>query len=190
MKIYIKNMVCIRCKMVVKSELEKLDIMFKTIDLGVVETTDEISQEKLTQLSNDLKKSGLELIANRKEILAEKIKTSIIDLVRYTDDQLKINLSDYLSNKLNYDYTYLANVFSEVKGISIEKFFIAHKIERVKELLIYHELNLKEISFITHYSSVAHLSNQFKKITGLAPSEFRHLEHKNRLSLEQVAVAV
>jgi AraC-like DNA-binding protein len=126
-------------------------------------------------------------MGNRKNVLVEKIKTAIIELVHYSDERLKINLSDYLSEKLNYDYTYLANIFSEVQDTTIEKFFIMHKIERVKELLIYNEHNLKEISFITHYSSVAHLSNQFKKITGLAPSEFRNLRQINRLSLEQVA---
>jgi len=187
MKIYIKNMVCTRCKMVVKSELEKLDIHFRTIELGKVETTNNISQEKLKLFNNNLKQCGLELIEDRKNILIEKIKTAIVELVHYSDEQLKIILSDYLSEKLNYNYTYLAKIFSEVQGTSIEKFFITQKIERVKELLVYNELNLKEISFITRYSSVAHLSNQFKKTTGLAPSQFRHLQHKNRLSLEQVS---
>jgi AraC-like DNA-binding protein len=187
MKIYIKNMVCTRCKMVVKSELEKLGLNFKTIELGEVETTDNISQDRLKLLDNNLRLYGLELIENRKNILVERIKTAIVELVHHSDEQLKINLSDYLSEKLNYDYTYLANIFSEVQGTSIEKFFITHKIERVKELLVYNELNLKEISFVTRYSSVAHLSNQFKKTTGIAPSQFRHLQRKNRLSLEQVS---
>jgi AraC-like DNA-binding protein len=173
--------------MVVKSELEKLDIHYITIDLVVAETTDNVSPEKLKLLDNNLRQYGLELMENRKNVLVERIKTSIIELIHYSDERLKINLSDYLSEKLNYDYTYLANIFSEVQGTSIEKFFIMHKIERVKELLIYNELNLKEISFITHYSSVAHLSNQFKKITGLAPSQFRNLRQINRFSLEQVA---
>lgn len=180
-------MVCTRCKMVVKSELEKLDLHFRTIELGEVETTDNIPPEKLKLLDNNLRQYGLELIENRKNILVEKIKTAIVELVHYSDEQLKINLSDYLGEKLHYDYTYLANIFSEVQGTSIERFFITHKIERVKELLVYNESNLKEISFITRYSSVAHLSNQFKKTTGLAPSQFRLLQHKNRLSLEQVS---
>jgi AraC-like DNA-binding protein len=187
MKIYIKNMVCQRCKMVVKSELEKLDIQFRTIELGVIETTDNVSEEKLKLFDNNLRKFELELIENKQDILAEKIKNEIIGLIHYSDDELKINLSDYLSEKLNYQYTYLANTFSKVKGTSIEKFFITHKIERVKELLVYNELSLKEISFVTRYSSVSHLSNQFKKITGLAPSQFKHLESKNCISLERVS---
>ena len=180
-------MVCMRCKMAVESALGKLDIHFKTLELGEVETNENISQEQLKVLDGYLRQSGLELIENRKNAIVEKIKTAIIELVRYSDEEFKVNISDYLTKKLNYDYTYLANIFSEVQGITIEKFFINHKIERVKELLLYNELNLKEISFMTKYSSVAHLSNQFKKETGLAPSQFRHLQHKNRLSLEEVA---
>jgi AraC-like DNA-binding protein len=173
--------------MVVKSELEKLDINYRTIDLVEVETTDNVSPEKLKLLDNNLRQYGLELIENSKNILAEKIKTAIIELVHHSEEQLKINLSDYLSEKLNYDYTYLANIFSEVNRASIEKFFISHKIERVKELLVYNDLNIKEISYLTQYSSIAHLSNQFKKITGLTPSKFRNLQYKSRLSLEQVS---
>ena len=180
-------MVCARCKMVVKSELTKLDIHYKTTNLGEVETTNNIASDRLKLLDNNLRQYGLELIENRKDILVEKIKTAIIELIHHSDEQLKINLSDFLSGKLNCNYTYLSNIFSEVQGASIEKFYILHKIERVKELLVYNELNLKEISFITHYSSVGHLSNQFKKTTGLAPSQFRHLQYKNRLSLEQVS---
>lgn len=180
-------MVCTRCKMVVKSELEKLDIHYRTTKLGEVETTYDLTSEKLKLLDNNLRQYGLELIEKRKDVLVEKIKTAIIELVHHSDEQLKINLSDFLSEKLNYNYTYLSNIFSEVQGASIEKFFITHKIERVKELLAYNELNLKEISFITHFSSVGHLSNQFKKTTGLAPSQFRHLKNKNRLSLEHVS---
>jgi len=187
MKIFIKNMVCIRCKMVVKSELERLDIHFRTINLGEVETTNEVSLRELKLLDNNLRLYGLELMENRKEILAEKIKTAIIELVHNENEELKINLSYCLSKKLGYTYNYLANVFSEVVGTSIEKFFITHKIERVKELLIYNELNLKEISYLTRYSSISHLSNQFKKVTGIAPSQFRHLQHKSHRALEQVA---
>ncbi len=187
MKIFIKNMVCMRCKMAVKSELERLDIHFRTINLGEVETTNEVSLRELKLLDNNLRLYGLELMENRKEILAEKIKTAIIELVHNENEELKINLSYCLSKKLSYTYNYLANVFSEVVGTSIEKFFITHKIERVKELLIYNELNLKEISYITRYSSISHLSNQFKKVTGIAPSQFRHLQNKSRRPLEQVA---
>jgi AraC-like DNA-binding protein len=186
MKIYIKNMVCKRCKMLVKSEFEKLDIHLRTLELGKVETTNNITQEKLKLLDNNLRQFGLELIENRKIILVEKIKTAIVILIHYSDVQLKINLSNYLSEKLNYNYTYLANVFSEVKGITIEKFYLTHKIEKVKELIIYDELNLTEIADKLQYSSVAHLSNQFRRTTGLAPSQFKRLQHKNRLSLEQV----
>lgn len=180
-------MVCIRCKMAVKSALDSLNITFNSLELGEVETSKEVSPDQLKQLDICLKKSGLELIESRKNILVEKIKTAIIELVHYSDEQLKINLSDFLSQKLNYDYTYLSNLFSEVQGISIEKFFITHKIERVKELLVYNEFNIKEISFMTRYSSVAHLSNQFKKVTGIPPSQFKHLQHKNRHALEQVS---
>ncbi len=187
MKIHIKNMVCIRCKMVVKSELERLGIQFTSIELAKVETKDNVSEETLKLLDNNLRQCGLELIENRKVVLAERIKTSIIDLVHNSDELLKINLSDYLSKKLNYDYTYLANIFSEIMGTSIEKFYITHKVERVKELLEYNELNLKEISYMTQYSSIGHLSNQFKKITGLAPTQYRNLQDKNRSSLSQIA---
>lgn len=187
MKIYIKNMVCNRCKMVVKSELEKHQIHFSKIELGEVETSGNVLGEKLKLLDNNLRQQGMELIGNRKNILAEKIKIGIIELAHYTDEQLKINLSDFLSEKLNYNFIYLSNIFTEIYGTSIEKFFISHVIERVKELLVYHELNIEEISYITHYGSIGYLSTQFKKMTGLAPSQYRHLRNKNRLHLEKVA---
>ena len=186
MKLYIRNMVCIRCKMVVKSELEKLGLDYKYVDLGEAEIKENLKSEKWDQLNVALKKSGLELMDDKKSMLIEKIKNVIVELVHYTDDQLRINLSDYLSEKLNYDYTHLANFFSEVQGMTIEKFYLAHKIERVKELLVYDELNLSEIADKMHYSSVAHLSNQFKKITGLTPSHFKQLKHKRRIMLEDV----
>ena len=179
-------MVCIRCKMVVKSELEKLGLHYIVVDLGEADIMDDISKEQMEGLNLGLKKSGLELMDNKKSILVEKIKNIIIELVHYTDEQIKINLSDYLSEKLNHDYTYLANLFSEVKGTTIEKFYLNHKIEKVKELLVYDELNLTEIAFKMHYSSVAHLSNQFKKITGLTPSHFKQLKHKRRSVLGNV----
>jgi AraC-like DNA-binding protein len=181
-------MVCIRCKMVVKSELEKLGLNYISVDLGEAEIKENISPEQLNKLSKGLKKSGLELMDDKKSILVEKIKNVIIELVHYTDEQIKTNLSDFLSEKLNYDYTYLANLFSEVKGTTIEKFYLLHKIERVKELLVYDELNLTEIADKLHYSSVAHLSNQFKKITGLTPSHFKKLKHKRRNTLEDVGI--
>jgi AraC-like DNA-binding protein len=179
-------MVCIRCKMVVKSELEKLGLHYISVDLGEAEIKENISPEQLHQFSEGLKKSGLELMDDKKSILVEKIKNIIIELVHYTDEQIKVNLSDFLSEKLNYDYTYLANLFSEVKGTTIEKFYLLHKIERVKELIVYDELNFTEIAHKMHYSSVSHLSNQFKKITGLTPSHFKTLKYKRRIGLEDV----
>ena len=172
--------------MVVKSELEKLGLHYTRVELGEAEIMEDLSTEQLDHLSIALKKTGLELMDDKKSILVEKIKTIIIELVHYTDEQIKINLSDYLSEKLNYNYTYLANLFSEVKGTTIEKFYLSHKIERVKELLVYDELNLTEIAYKLHYSSVAHLSNQFKKMTGLTPSHFKNLKHKRRNALGNV----
>ena len=179
-------MVCLRCKMVVKSELSKLGLHYAAVELGEAEIMEDISTEQMQRLGVALKKTGLELMDDKKSILVEKIKTIIIELVHYTDDQIKTNLSDYLSEKLNYNYTYLANLFSEVKGTTIEKFYLAHKIEKVKELLVYDELNLTEIADKLHYSSVAHLSNQFKKMTGLTPSHFKNLKHKRRETLGNV----
>jgi len=186
LRLYIKNMVCIRCKMVVKSELEKLGLHYTIVELGEAEIKENISKDKRDLLNIALKKSGLELMDDKKSMLIEKIKNIIIELVHYSDYELKINLSDYLSEKLNYDYTYLANLFSEVQGTTIEKFFINHKIEKVKELLVYDELNLKEIAFKLHYSSVSHLSSQFKKVTGLTPSHFKQIKQKRRTPLENV----
>ena len=179
-------MVCIRCKMVAKSELDRLGLMYANIELGEAEIYEELTSEEKTELDTALKKQGLELMDDKKSQLIEKIKTIIIELIHYSDYPLKIILSDFLTSKLNYDYTYLANLFSAVQGTTIEHFFIYHKIERVKELLVYDELNLKEIAFKLHYSSVAHLSNQFKKVTGLSPSHFKQLKRKRRISLEDL----
>jgi len=172
--------------MVVKAELEKVGLHFHYVKIGEASIIENIHPKQLEQLDNALKKSGLLLMDNKKSILVERIKSAIIELVHYTDEQIKVNLSDYLSEKLNFDYTYLANLFSEVKGVTIEKFFLSHKIERVKELIVYDELNLTEIAWKLHYSSVAHLSNQFKKITGLTPSHFKKLKKKRRGTLEDV----
>jgi AraC-like DNA-binding protein len=169
--------------MIVKSELEKLGLHYTTVELGEAEITDNISKDQLDTLKVALKKTGLELMDDRKKILVEKIRTTIIELIHYNDEQIKINLSDYLSEKLNHNYTYLSNLFSEVKGITIEQFYLSNKIEKVKELLVYDELNLSEIAWKLHYSSVAHLSNQFKKMTGLTPSHFKNLKHKRRVVL-------
>lgn len=179
-------MVSIRCKMLVKSELDKLGLHYILVDLGEVEIMEDISAEKRDQLKIALLKSGLELMDDKKAILIEKVKNVIVEMVHYTDKVPKTNFSDYLSEKLNHDYTYLANLFSEVTGITIEHFIIAHKIEHVKELLLYDELTLTEISYRLNYSSVAHLSYQFKKVTGLTPTFFRQLKHKRRSTLENV----
>jgi len=179
-------MVCIRCQMVVKSELEKLGLEYTAVKIGEANIKGQVSDEVLELLDKALRKTGLQLMDNKKSILVETIKSAIIDLVHYTDDQIKVNLSDYLSEKLNHDYTYLANLYSEVKGVTIEQFYLNHKIEKVKELIVYDELNLTEIAYKMHYSSVAHLSNQFKKITGLTPSHFKALKNKRRDTLENV----
>jgi AraC-like DNA-binding protein len=172
--------------MVVKSELEKLGLQYKKVDLGEVEIIGGLTNEQHEQLKTSLFKSGLELMDDKKAVLIEKIKNVIIEMVHYADEPPKINFSDYLSEKLDYDYTYLSNIFSEVTGITIERYMIAHKIERVKELLLYDELTLSEISYRLNYSSVAHLSNQFKKVTGLTPTYFKSLKHKRRNTLNNV----
>lgn len=156
-------MVSLRCKMIVRDELAKMGLHQVVIELGLVEILENITSLQREQLGTNLLKSGLELLDDKKSILIEKIKNVIIEMIHYSDELPKVNYSDYISEKLNYDYTYLSNVFSEVKGITIQQFIITHKIERVKELLLYNELNLSEISYKLHSSSVAHLSNQFKK---------------------------
>lgn len=186
MKLYIKNMVCIRCKIVVKEELTKLGLHCTSVELGEAQILENISTIQHDQLQVALLSSGLELMDDKKSVLIEKIKNVIIELIHYAEEPLIINLSEFLSRKLKHDYTYLANLFSEVQGITIEKFVIAHKIERVKELLVYNELNLTEIAYQMHYSSVAHLSTQFKKVTGLTPSHFRQLKDKRRSMLDNV----
>jgi AraC-like DNA-binding protein len=186
MKIYIKYMVSLRCKMVVKEELKKLGINHVSINLGQVELPEQIEPARLEELRVALKNSGLELMDDKKSVLIEKIKDIIIEMVHYEDEMPKINFSDYLTEKLDYNYTYLANLFSETEGVTIEHFIITHKIERVKELIIYDELNLTEIAWKLGYSSVAHLSNQFKKVTGLTPSFFKSLKDKKRNNLENL----
>jgi len=179
-------MVSLRCKMIVQEELKKLGLHYIIVDLGMVEILEDISAEQTEHLKEKLLKSGLELLDNKKSILIEKIKNVITTMIHYNDELPKVNYSDYISQKLNYDYTYLSNIFSEVKGVTIQQFIIIHKIERVKELLLYNELNLTEISYILNYSSVAHLSNQFKKITGLSPTFYKHLNRTRRKNLENV----
>jgi len=173
-----------RCQIAVKSELDKLGLHHTRVELGETEIMEELSPEQRSMLSDSLKNIGLELLEDKKNIMVERIKTIIIELVHFNEDQIKTNLSDYLSEKLNHNYTYLSNLFSEIKGTTIEKFYLANKIERVKELLVYDELNLTEIAWKLHYSSVAHLSNQFKKMTGLTPSHFKNLRNKNKTGSE------
>jgi len=172
--------------MVVKSELEKLGLPYKHVKIGEAEIIGEIQPAQMEQLKAELKIAGLLLMDNKKNILVERIKHTIIELVHFDEDQIKVNLSDYLSEKHNYNYTYLANLFSEVKGITIEKFYLTHKIEKVKEMIIYDELNLTEIAYKMHFSSVAHLSNLFKKFTGLTPTQFKNLKVKHRETLEKI----
>jgi AraC-like DNA-binding protein len=186
MKLFIKYMVSTRCKMVVKEELKKIGLHFIIVDLGEIEIMENISDEKRALLRKGLANSGLELMDDKKAILIEKIKNVIIEMVHYSDEMPKINFSDFLSEKLHHDYTYLSNIFSEVKGMTIQQFIINHKIERAKELLLYDEFNLTEISYKLNYSSVAHLSNQFKKVTGLTPSHFKKLKEKRRNPIEEI----
>lgn len=186
MKLLIKNMVSLRCKMIVKSELENMRLHFTTVELGEVEITEDLSAQEQKQLKTALLKFGLELMEDKKSMLIEKIKNIIVEMIHYTDEPPEINFSDYLSKKLNYDYNYISNLFSEVKGTTIEHYIIAHKIERAKELLIYNELTLTEIAYKLHYSSVGHLSNQFKKVTGLTPSFFKKMKHKRLVALENI----
>ena len=186
LKLYIKNMVCIRCKILVRDELTRLGLHYTTVELGEAEVVENLSAEQYDEIKSVLLRSGLELMDDKKSVLIQKIKTLIINLVHYSEEPLTINLSLYLSQKLQYDYTYLANLFSEAQGTTIEKFFISHKIERVKELLVYNEYSLTEIAYKMHYSSVAHLSNHFKKVTGLTPSYFKNLKNKRRSALEDL----
>ena len=179
-------MVSNRCKMAVKEELKKLGLHFILVELGEVEVMEALTKEQIEQLKESLLLSGLQLIDDKKSVLIEKIKNVIIQMVHHSDEVIKINFSNYLSEKLNHDYTYLANLFSEVQGTTIEQFLISHKVERIKELIIYDELNITEIAWKMNYSSVAHLSNQFKKVTGLSPSHFKQLKDKRRQPIEDV----
>lgn len=179
-------MVSARCKIAVKEELKKLGLHFMVVDLGEVDIMETISMIQRDQLKTALLSSGLELMDDKKAMLIEKIKNVIIEMVHHSDEVIKINFSNYLSEKLNHDYTYLANLFSEVQGTTIEQFLISHKVERIKELIIYGELNITEIAWKLNYSSVAHLSNQFKKVTGLSPSHFKQLKDKRRSPLEEI----
>lgn len=186
MKLYIKSMVCNRCKMVVQNELEKLGYQVNSVELGEVDIVGEMSDLQKSTVEQHLQTFGFELIDDRKSRTIEKIKSLIIDLVHHHDSQLQTNLSDYLSQHLSQEYSVLSTLFSEVEGKTIEKFFISQKIEKVKELIIYDELSLSEIADRLHYSSVAHLSNQFKKVTGFTPSYFKSLKFRKRTQLDKL----
>ena len=179
-------MVSIRCKMIIKEELKKLDLHFILVNLGEAEIMENIDASQREELKSALLKWGFELMDDKKSILIEKIKNAVVEMVHYSDNLPKTNFSDFLAKKLNYDYTYLSNLFSEVEGTTIEHFIIAHKVERIKELIMYDELNITEIAWKMNYSSVAHLSNQFKKVTGLSPTHFKQLKDKRREAIEEV----
>lgn len=190
MKLYIKYMVSNRCKMAVKEELKKLGLHFIVVDLGEVEIMENLSTEQRELVKIALLSEGFELMDDKRAVLIERIKNTIIEMVHHTNELIKTNFSVFLSEKLNYDYTYLANLFSEVQGTTIEQFIISHKIERIKELIIYGEENITEIAWRMNYSSVAHLSNQFKKATGLSPSHFKQLKDKRRSPIEDIGSLV
>jgi AraC-like DNA-binding protein len=184
MKLYIKNMVCDRCKMVVKAELEKIGIFPVSVELGEVEFLGDFKDNQKQDLEKKLQSLGFELLEDKTTITIEKVKCLIVNLVHHQNNELKTNLSSYLSEQLGQDYNTLSNLFSEVQGTTIEHYFIAQKIEKVKELLMYKELTLSEIAIKLNYSDVAHLSNQFKKITGVTPTHFKQLKENNRLQID------
>jgi len=179
-------MVSTRCKIAVKEVFRNLGLVYGNVELGEVELAEVLSDDMLDELKISLLNIGFELIEDRRAILIERIKNIVIDMVHHSDKPIKVNFSDYLSEKLKYDYTYMANVFSEVQGISIEQFIISHKVERIKEFIIYDELNMTEIAFKMNYSSVAHLSGQFKKVTGLTPSYFKKLKMRRLEPIENI----
>lgn len=179
-------MVSLRCIMKVKEELKALGLKYVIVELGMVEILEDISEEQRQSLKENLLQSGLELLDDKRSILIEKIKNVIVEIIHFEDDLPETNYSNFIANQLNYDYAYLSAIFSEVKGITIQQYIILHKIEYVKELLLYDELNLTEIAYKLHYSSVAHLSNQFKKVTGLAPSFYKQLKLKRSVNLENL----
>ena len=186
MKLYIKNMVCSRCKMAVKDQLENNGLSPLSVNLGEAEIEEELSKARLLQLDISLKSLGFELIDDKKSQTIEKIKNAIVTLVHHSDQDLKTKLSVFISSRLHQDYNYLSNLFSEVEGTTIEKYFISQRIEKVKELLVYDELTLSEIAAQLGYSSVGYLSNQFKKITGFTPSHFKSLKEDKRKNIEEL----
>ena len=186
MKLVIKYMVSIRCKMLVKEVLERMGLHSTSISLGEVEILEELNPEQREQVKTALLKSGLVLMDDQRAMLIAKIKAVIVEMIHYSDELPQVNFSNYISEKLDYNYTHLANLFSETEGITIMQFILIHKIERVKELILYDELNLTEIADKMNYSSVAHLSRQFKQITGLTPTFFKSLKNKRRRPLEDL----
>jgi YesN/AraC family two-component response regulator len=186
MKIYVKNMACESCKIVLKDALEELDITPVKVELGEVETKEDLTTEEKEKLNSIIKKAGLELLEKKQGVIIEKIRKEIIDYVYNTEEKPLLSFSVLLGEKLNHSYTYLANVFSEVEATTIEQYLISLKIERIKELIILEEYTLSEIAYKLHYSSVAHLSNQFKKITGLSPSHFKKLKEKRRQTIQEL----
>ncbi len=186
MKLFIKYMVSQRCKMVVKEELKKMGLHYMVVDLGEVEIMETLEDTQWQTLKEALMVSGLELMDDKRTILIEKIIHVIMEMIHTSEELPIVNYSNHISEKLHYDYTYLSNLFTEIKGITIQQFIILHKIERIKELIIYDELNITEIAWKMNYSSVAHLSNQFKKITGFSPTHFKQLKQKRRTPIEEI----
>jgi len=184
MKLYIKYMVSNRCKLAVK----RLGLHDVIVELGEVEVLEDISEETYSKFKISLKELGFELMEDKRLILSEKIKTLVIEMIHYNEYTDKVNLSDYLSEKLKHDYTYLSNLFSEFQGGTIEHFMISHRIERIKELLMYGELTISEIAWKLNYSSVGHLSNQFKKFTGITPLQYKHMKDKSRIPIESIGL--
>ncbi|MBI2272336.1 MAG: helix-turn-helix transcriptional regulator [Bacteroidetes bacterium] len=186
MKLFIKYMVSQRCKMVVKEELKKMGLHYMVVDLGEVEIMETLQDTQWQTLKEALMVSGLELMDDKRTILIEKIIHVIMEMIHVSEELPVVNYSKHISDKLNYDYTYLSNLFTEIKGITIQQFIILHKIEKIKELIIYDEFNITEIAWKMNYSSVAHLSNQFKKITGFSPTHFKQLKQKRRTPIEEI----
>lgn len=186
MKIYVKNMACNSCVIFVKDCLEELKIPIVKVELGEIETKEDVSDEKKMDLDNNIHKAGMELIEKKQGVLIEKIKKTMIDYVNNSDEKPDIKFSVLLSQKLNHSYTYLSNLFSEVEATTIEQYIIALKIERIKELIIFGDDNFSEIAHKLKYSSPAHLSTQFKKATGLTPSHFKALKEKRRITIQKI----
>lgn len=184
--LFIKNMVCNRCIKVVKDELVKMGLSTVSVELGEVHLLEPISEDQLVQLNEVLQELGFALLDDKKGQLIERTKKLIIALAHQKNNLLKTNLSDYLSEHLAHDYNYISHLFSELEGTTIEKYFISQKIEKVKELLVYDELSLSEIAYQLNYSSVAHLSNQFKNLTGFTPSHFKKIKGKRRRPLDEI----